>query len=52
MEGDLAFYYVLNPRLWGCSITWGARALIALALEFLYPWIDIYYSDTDCGPGC
>ena len=26
VNGDLAFYYILDPELWGCSITWGGQS--------------------------
>ena len=45
-------YYVLAKESWANSAVWGARAIFALALHYLYPWVDLIYSDSDCGPGC
>ena len=51
-SGTLVIYYVLDYNTWASSAVWGARALVALALHYLFPWVDLVYSDSDCGPGC
>ena len=45
-------YYVLEGESWASTAVWGARAIVALALHYLYPWADLIYSDSDCGQGC
>ena len=48
----VVLYYQLRDELWAMTALWGARALVALALDYLLPHCELTYFDSDCGPGC